>query len=66
MFKGNTKLELNTATLVVAIQEYLDKRTKDGCSPRVKSIAASSSSNNFASGHTFEVFLEEPEPPKQE
>lgn len=55
MFKGNNALELNTATMIVAVQEYLDKRAKDGCSPKVVTIAANTGTNSVI----FRVSLEE-------
>ncbi len=58
MFKGNTKLELNEETIIVALQEYFDKRVADGCSPVVKGVKASSDGYG---GATFAVDLAEPE-----
>lgn len=57
MFKGNSKLELNEATLVVAVQEYFDRRIREEHSTVVKSIRAGSLSPNSA--NTFVVELGE-------
>ena len=57
VFKGSTTLELNAATMIVAIQEYLDKRALPAYRPVVKSVTS-------VSGPTpsFKVELGEPEP----
>jgi hypothetical protein len=56
MFKGSTKLELNEATMIVAVQEYLDKRTKDEYLSTVKSVKYSS---NGAAYGVFTIEVEE-------
>jgi hypothetical protein len=57
MFIGTSKLELNEATMIVAVQEYLDKRAKDGFSPLVKSVKAGAGNYNNCG---FSVELSEP------
>lgn len=42
MFKGNNTLTLNEATMIVAMQEYLDARAKEGIGPKVISVKGSS------------------------
>jgi hypothetical protein len=53
--KGNNELKLNTATMIIAVQEYLEKRwanTVENC-PKVTNVEAAS--NGY--GQTFTVSL---------
>ena len=60
MILGTAKMEISEATVVLALQEYFDKRAATGFSPVVKAVA-SASSNGYG-GKTFTVEVSEPEP----
>lgn len=58
MFKGSNTIMLNEATMIVAVQEYLEKRTREGCALQVKSVKMSNSSRgNYAD--CYEVLVDE-------
>lgn len=52
---GNNKLELNTATMIQAIQEWLDRKMPTG-SPLVTNVEAGDS-NSYSK--TFIVYLDD-------
>jgi len=57
MFKGTNTILLNEATIILAIQEYLDRRVSDlNISPKVTSVNPRNDSHNMK---TFEVVTEE-------
>lgn len=41
-FKGNNTLELNEATMIIAMQMYFDATFKEGLAPQVQSVQQSS------------------------
>ena len=58
--KGANELQLNQATLVEAVQEYLDQRTTNKCRVTVESVTG-----QVVNGHTsyFKVKVTEAEEP---
>lgn len=54
--KGSNTLTLNQATLIAAVQCYLDTQFAEGKSPKVTAVKASSSSYE----QTFEVTIDDP------
>jgi hypothetical protein len=60
MFKGNATLDISHATMVEALQEYLNKRVNERYPLIVKSIKATSSgSSGYNQTVTFAVEVEE-------
>jgi len=56
---GNNTLELNQATIVEAVQMYLDSRFKEGCSPKVMKVATKST-NTYNQDTVFVFDVESP------
>lgn len=54
MFKGVNRLILNEATMIIAMQEYFNVRTKEGCAPKVTQVKAEPGQDQ-----TFSIHVEE-------
>ncbi len=56
--KGSNELKLNEATMIAAVQHYLNSQFSPGKAPLVKSVKAEKSGY---SSETFAVSVQEPE-----
>ena len=61
MFKGQAKLEISHATLVIAVQEYFSRRAAPWYMPTVDNVKVGNYNSNNAAP-TFVIEMTEPPP----
>lgn len=60
MILGSAKMEISEETVVLALQEYFDKRAAAGFSPVVKSVTGASGNSYGTKAFTVDISAPEP------